>query len=329
MWATVVNRDGLVCQVAFTGGNRGSQWPASRVISAQKANTANSFSLPGPRAFNSRPVCRGTTRRHALRIAGSNPVDTSVAYQGPSSNFGQEDDPMVGKRVGGVNVFGGGLALYNAKGQLIGAIGVSGDTSCADHNISWRTRHTLNLDYVPGGVSAATTITSTTRGRSSSPVSRMTSRIPSARLVEWTGFEHQREPAGCSKSGPALSPAPGQSGPAGIAMISPARRTGPSRPGRVAPTGRRHFASPPTRQPAASCLLLSFRPWDAFDIEGARGVARRRSQGHSCHRMLARPGALVDFCGSRPESLDLAGRTLSLHGCLQGPNDLLLGRRCI
>src|SRR5512147_2515073 len=47
MWATVVNRDGQVCAVAFTGGNRGDQWPGSRVISAQKANTANAFSLPG------------------------------------------------------------------------------------------------------------------------------------------------------------------------------------------------------------------------------------------------------------------------------------------
>ncbi|HUI58968.1 MAG TPA: heme-binding protein [Steroidobacteraceae bacterium] len=60
---------------------------------------------------------------------------------------------MVGHRIGGVNVFGGGLALYNSKGVLIGAIGVSGDTSCADHNIAWRTRHTLNLDFVPSGVS--------------------------------------------------------------------------------------------------------------------------------------------------------------------------------
>jgi hypothetical protein len=46
MWATVVNRDGIVCAVAFTGADRGSQWPGSRVISAQKANTANAFSLP-------------------------------------------------------------------------------------------------------------------------------------------------------------------------------------------------------------------------------------------------------------------------------------------
>ncbi|AGA90086.1 hypothetical protein Thimo_1289 [Thioflavicoccus mobilis 8321] len=41
MWGTVVNRDGVVCAVAFSGDDRGSQWPGSRVISAQKANTAN------------------------------------------------------------------------------------------------------------------------------------------------------------------------------------------------------------------------------------------------------------------------------------------------
>src|SRR5437867_8758559 len=46
MWATIVNRDGEVCAVAFSGQDRGDQWPGSRVISAQKANTANAFSLP-------------------------------------------------------------------------------------------------------------------------------------------------------------------------------------------------------------------------------------------------------------------------------------------
>src|SRR3954465_5153777 len=40
MWGTIVDRDGIVCAVAFTGVNRGAQWPGSRVISAQKANTA-------------------------------------------------------------------------------------------------------------------------------------------------------------------------------------------------------------------------------------------------------------------------------------------------
>ena len=60
---------------------------------------------------------------------------------------------MVGERIGGVNVFGGGLALYNADGKLVGAVGVSGDSSCADHNIAWKTRNALGLDNVPAGVS--------------------------------------------------------------------------------------------------------------------------------------------------------------------------------
>ena len=45
MWATIVDRDGVVCAVAFSGKDRFAQWPGSRVISAQKANTANAFGL--------------------------------------------------------------------------------------------------------------------------------------------------------------------------------------------------------------------------------------------------------------------------------------------
>ena len=37
----------ISCAVAFSGADRGAQWPGSRVISAQKANTANAFSLDG------------------------------------------------------------------------------------------------------------------------------------------------------------------------------------------------------------------------------------------------------------------------------------------
>ncbi len=152
MWATVVNRDGIVCAVAFTGANRGSQWPGSRVISAQKANTANAFSLP-QLALSTADLYSAVQPGGSLfGLQASNPVSTEVAYGGDPANYGQFNDPMVGGRIGGVNVFGGGLALYNAKGVLIGGLGVSGDSSCADHNIAWRTRHSLNLDFVPAGV---------------------------------------------------------------------------------------------------------------------------------------------------------------------------------
>ncbi|HEV8332167.1 MAG TPA: heme-binding protein [Steroidobacteraceae bacterium] len=154
MWAAVVNRDGIVCAVAFTGTDRGKQWPGSRVIAAQKANTANAFSLPNLSLSTANLWAAVQPGGSLYGLQHSNPVDTTVAYQGPASEFGQDDDPMVGQRIGGVNVFGGGLALYNSRKQLIGAIGVSGDTSCADHNIAWRTRARMGLDFVPGGVSA-------------------------------------------------------------------------------------------------------------------------------------------------------------------------------
>src|SRR5436309_14197290 len=41
MWAAVVDRNGLVVAVVFTGATSTDQWPGSRVIAAQKANTAN------------------------------------------------------------------------------------------------------------------------------------------------------------------------------------------------------------------------------------------------------------------------------------------------
>jgi uncharacterized protein GlcG (DUF336 family) len=153
MWGTIVDRDGTVCAVAFTGSDRGEQWPGSRVISAQKAYTANAFSLPKFALSTANLYTAVQPGGSLYGLQHSNPVDPALAYLGPASDFGTSKDPMVGYRVGGVNVFGGGLALYNSSGTLVGAVGVSGDSSCADHNIAWKTRHNLGLDYVPGGVS--------------------------------------------------------------------------------------------------------------------------------------------------------------------------------
>lgn len=167
MWATLVNRDGVVCAVAFSGTDRASQWPGSRVISAQKANTANAFSLDSgsSSAGSGRPagLALSTANLYSVVQPGgslyglqhSNPVDTGAAYKRSSEDFGTRNDPLVGKKIGGVNVFGGGLALYKVGKKVIGGLGVSGDTSCADHMIAWRVRDNLGLDNLlgVGGVS--------------------------------------------------------------------------------------------------------------------------------------------------------------------------------
>ena len=162
MWGTIVDRDGVVCAVAFSGTNRGAQWPGSRVISAQKANTANAFSLDSSSNSNGSGKAAGLALSTAnlysavqpggslFGLQFSNPVDPAVAYKGPSIHYGTSNDPMVGTKPGGVNVFGGGLALYASGQKIIGAVGVSGDTSCADHNIAWRVRNLLGLDHLSG-----------------------------------------------------------------------------------------------------------------------------------------------------------------------------------
>ena len=166
MWATVVNNDGTVCAVVFSGPNYTEQWLASRVISAQKAATANSLSLakttgspsPGALALSSGNLYSADRDGGSLfGLQFSNPVDPFDAYHNPDGStpnqdvnptFGTVNDPMVGRPIGGINVFGGGLALYNQSGQKVGGLGVSGDTSCTDHMIAWRTRHNLGLDYL-------------------------------------------------------------------------------------------------------------------------------------------------------------------------------------
>jgi hypothetical protein len=170
MWGTIVDQDGVVCAVTFTGPVRISQWPGSRVISAQKANTAASFNLPAGLGGTVDALSTANLWTQAqpggslFGLQFSNPVDTAAAYgnrgNSDATRYGTNQDPLVGQLVGGVNVFGGGLALYDASGKKVGAIGVSGDTSCADHNIAWKTRHALGLDRLTtGGV----------RGLSASP----------------------------------------------------------------------------------------------------------------------------------------------------------------
>ena len=158
MWATLIDADGVVCAVTKSGINLVDQWGLSRVISAQKANTARGLSREV--GSGGAEIALSTANLWAAVQPGgslfglqhSNPVDTDVVYRGNSKKNGTRQDPMVRRKIGGVNVFGGGLALYNLAGKMIGGLGTSGDTSCADHNVAWRVRVALGLNNVPAGV---------------------------------------------------------------------------------------------------------------------------------------------------------------------------------
>lgn len=192
MWATVVNRYGVVCAVASTGTTTDDAWLNSRVISAQKAYTANGFSRPSF-ALSTANLFTPTQNGNSLNgLQFSNPVDPRVVYRGNPTRYGTAQDPMVGLKPGGINVFGGGLALYSGSDKL-GALGVSGDTSCADHNIAWKLRNRLATaglsgvtvaNRVPAGVRVAEV------GSSNQPVA---AGGDDGIMYGNTGFQH----AGC------------------------------------------------------------------------------------------------------------------------------------
>lgn len=152
MWATFVDETGKVCAVVNTGakgalaGNQ--QWLGSRVISAQKANTANAFSLDALAISTGALYAAVQPGGSLFGLQESNPVNAEAAYSGNPVQYGKTNDPLVGKRVGGVNVFGGGLPVYK-NGVKIGAIGVSGDTSCTDHAFAWKMRQLMGLQGSP------------------------------------------------------------------------------------------------------------------------------------------------------------------------------------
>src|SRR4029450_12546025 len=70
--------------------------------------------------------------------ANGNPLNPLCA------GAGADDRTGIGKVWGGTITFGGGLGLY--KGQTrVGGLGVSGDTSCADHEIAKRVRQAAGV----------------------------------------------------------------------------------------------------------------------------------------------------------------------------------------
>jgi hypothetical protein len=157
MWATMVDETGKVCHVystasgvANTGALAGNQaWLGSRVISAQKANTANAFSL-NDLAISTGAISVAVYPGGSLYgLQHSNPVDASQAYLGSPQHYGTNSDYLKDKRLGGVNVFGGGVALYNSNGDKVGGLGASGDTSCRDHAFAYRMRIALGLNNQP------------------------------------------------------------------------------------------------------------------------------------------------------------------------------------
>jgi len=136
MWAVVVNRGGVVCAVAFSGGKLSDQWLLSRQIAAAKAFTTNGLSNSPAQKFTTAQLYDAVQPGGPLYgLAAGNPVDPDEAYAGPQSRWGTARDPMIGEIVGGTITFGGGTPIQKGS-QIVGGVGVSGDTADNDQKVS-------------------------------------------------------------------------------------------------------------------------------------------------------------------------------------------------
>jgi len=144
MWSAIVDRKGVLCSVISSAefAPKLDVWPGSREIAIAKAGTANDFSnngLPLSTANLYGPTQPGGSLYGLNNSNPFNPTDLSLSKT------------ALGATPGGIITFGGGVALY-IDGQVIGALGVSGDSSCADHAIAFRMRKLAGLDKTPPGV---------------------------------------------------------------------------------------------------------------------------------------------------------------------------------
>ena len=136
MWSAVVDRSGRLCSVIVFG----DAWPGSRAIAIAKAFTGN--------AFSNDALALSTTMLYTPTQPGGSLYGLNESNLFRTDAYGPAD--AVGKINGGIITFGGGFALYQ-NGKVIGGLGVSGDTSCADHVIGYRMRRLASLDQIPGG----------------------------------------------------------------------------------------------------------------------------------------------------------------------------------
>ncbi len=143
MWSAIVDRAGVLCSVIKTG----DAWPGSRAIAIAKAGTANDFSNV-KLALSTANLYAPTQPGGSLYgLNNSNPFNPQSLPQGT----GRATVP------GGIITFGGGVALYQ-NGKVIGGLGVSGDSSCADHAIAFRMRQLAGYNALPGGTTTADNI---------------------------------------------------------------------------------------------------------------------------------------------------------------------------
>ena len=152
-WAVVVNRGGVVCAWRSRAAARfavAAQPPDCRREGVHRQRPEPRRRAAVDRAVVSRGCSRARRRNPLFGLAAGNPVSPEDAYEGSFDQFGTRNDPMVGRRVGGTDHFRRRPRPLRTATTRSAALGLSGDTACADHSTAWRLRDLLGMAPAAG-----------------------------------------------------------------------------------------------------------------------------------------------------------------------------------
>jgi uncharacterized protein GlcG (DUF336 family) len=177
MWGTIVNRDGVVC-VAFSGSD-----------GARNGPVAGSF----PRKRPTQRMRSGWTAwRYRRRIST---LRRSPAARCTACSTVIRWTPMQRMAEARRNT------APHTIPWCVGAVGVSGDTSCADHMIAWRARANLDLDHLGTVVAGPAKLFASDPTHPDNIIYDITPNPGGGTGVSATGFGHPT----CLNTGPADS----------------------------------------------------------------------------------------------------------------------------
>ena len=136
-WVAIVDRKGRLC----TAFQVGEAPPYARTIAISKAGTANGFSNDALALSTANLYSAAQPGGIIYGVDNTHPFNTKYLAQGSG----------IGQVQGGLVTAAGGIPLYR-DGKVIGGIGLSGDSACADHVMAYRIRRNVGLDHIPAGL---------------------------------------------------------------------------------------------------------------------------------------------------------------------------------
>jgi uncharacterized protein GlcG (DUF336 family) len=143
VWAAVVNRNGQLCAWITSTSDATVPKPFAQAAAKALAYTANATRLVLGHGSTANMYTLTQPGGYLWGIEKTNPFNPRFLLPPTDTTTG------LGEITGGIITIGGGVPLHQG-GEVIGGLGVAGDTPCADHEMAKRVRDLAGLNPPSG-----------------------------------------------------------------------------------------------------------------------------------------------------------------------------------